>query len=174
MMMSSNGNSFRVTGPLWGKFTDHRCIPLTKVSDAELWSFLWSVPEKRLIKQSWGWWIEMHQPHYDVTVMCDSNLKNIIFKPILQNRNMGARCVITLWWMQHKLCNEQSTLVQVMTWCRQATSHYLNQCWPRSMTPHGVAWPQCVNNSIINSFLRYRLFYIFGSDINAYSLRILG
>ena len=23
-----------------------------------------------------------------------------------------------------------TTLVQVMTWCRQATSHYLNQCWP--------------------------------------------
>ena len=25
--------------------------------------------------------------------------------------------------------NLQSTLVQVMAWCRQATSHYLRQCW---------------------------------------------
>ena len=25
-----------------------------------------------------------------------------------------------------------------MTWCRQATSHYLSQCWPRSMSPYGV------------------------------------
>ena len=25
------------------------------------------------------------------------------------------------------------TLAQIMAWCRQATSHYLNQCWPRSL-----------------------------------------
>ena len=31
-----------------------------------------------------------------------------------------------------------SILVQVMAWCRQATSHYLSQCWPRSMPPNGV------------------------------------
>ena len=30
MMTSSNGSSFRVTGPLWGEFTDHRRIPLHK------------------------------------------------------------------------------------------------------------------------------------------------
>ena len=45
MMTSSNGNIFRVTGPLCGEFTGHRWIPLTKASDAELWFFLWSVPE---------------------------------------------------------------------------------------------------------------------------------
>ena len=45
MMTSSNGNIFRVTGPLWGEFTGHRWIPLTKASDAELWCFLWSAPE---------------------------------------------------------------------------------------------------------------------------------
>ena len=27
-------------------------------------------------------------------------------------------------------------------WCRQATSHYLNQCWPRSPTPYDVTRPQ--------------------------------
>ena len=46
MMMSSNGNIFRVTGPLWEEFTGHRWIPLTKASDAELWCFLWSKPEQ--------------------------------------------------------------------------------------------------------------------------------
>ena len=45
MMTSSNGNIFRVTGPLCGEFTGLRWIPRTKVSDAELWCFLWSVPE---------------------------------------------------------------------------------------------------------------------------------
>ena len=39
----------------------------------------------------------------------------------------------------------QSTLVQVMAWCRQATSHYLNQCWPRSLSLYSVTRPQWVN-----------------------------
>ena len=34
MMTSSNGNIFRVTGPLCGEFTGHRWIPLTQASDA--------------------------------------------------------------------------------------------------------------------------------------------
>ena len=46
MMTSSNGNILRVTGPLCGKFTCHRWIPLTKASDMELWCFLWSATEQ--------------------------------------------------------------------------------------------------------------------------------
>ena len=70
MMTSSNGNIFRVTGPLFGEFTCHRWIPLTKTSDAELWCFLWSA--------SWrnGWVnvreagdLRRHRAHYDVIVM---------------------------------------------------------------------------------------------------------
>ena len=40
MMTSSNGNIFRVIGPLCLKFTGHRWILLTKANDAELWCFL--------------------------------------------------------------------------------------------------------------------------------------
>ena len=47
--------------------------------------------------------------------------------------------------MPQNLADNKSTLVQVMAWCRQATSHYLNQCWPRSAMPYGVTWPQWVN-----------------------------
>ena len=43
------------------------------------------------------------------------------------------------------LTDDKSTLVQVMAWCRQATSHYLRQCWPRFMSPYGVTRPQWVN-----------------------------
>ena len=32
-----------------------------------------------------------------------------------------------------------------MAWRRQATNHYLNQCWPISPTPYGVTRPQWVN-----------------------------
>ena len=56
MMTSSNGNIFCVTGPLCGEFTGHRGISLTKASDAELFFDL--CLNKRLSKQSWGWWFE--------------------------------------------------------------------------------------------------------------------
>ena len=39
----------------------------------------------------------------------------------------------------------KSALVQVMAWCRQATSHNLNQCWLMFLSPHGVGRPQWVN-----------------------------
>ena len=45
MMTASNGNLFRVTGPLRGDFTGHRWIPHAKASDAEVWGCLWSAPE---------------------------------------------------------------------------------------------------------------------------------
>ena len=48
--------------------------------------------------------------------------------------------------MLQDLTDDKSTLVQVMTWCRQATSHYLSQCWPSSMSPYDVTRPQWVNN----------------------------
>ena len=39
--------------------------------------------------------------------------------------------------MSLRLTDDKSTLVQVMAWCRQATIHYLIQCWPRSMASLG-------------------------------------
>ena len=43
MLTSSNGNIFRVTGPLCGEFAGHRWFPRTWASDAES-CFLWSAP----------------------------------------------------------------------------------------------------------------------------------
>ena len=45
VLTSSNGNIFRVTGPLCGEFTGLRWIPRTKASNGELWCFLWSALE---------------------------------------------------------------------------------------------------------------------------------
>ena len=54
---------------------------------------------------------------------------------------------IALRWRTSRNHNDdKSTLVQVMAWCRQARSHYLNQCWPRSSPPYGVTRPQWVND----------------------------
>ena len=57
----------------------------------------------------------------------------------------GISCKIALRWMPLDLTDDKSTLVQVMAWCRQATSHYLSQCWPRSLVPYDVTRPQWVN-----------------------------
>ena len=46
-------------------------------------------------------------------------------------------------WMPLDL-TDKSTLVQVMAWCRQATTHYLSQCWTRSLPPYGITRPQWV------------------------------
>ena len=33
------------------------------------------------------------------------------------------------------LADDESNLIQVITWCRQVTNNYLDQCWPRFMSP---------------------------------------
>ena len=42
--------------------------------------------------------------------------------------------VIGLRGMSQNLIGDESTLVRVMAWCRQATSHYLNKCWSISLS----------------------------------------
>ena len=43
-----------------------------------------------------------------------------------------------MWRQKPDLTDDKSTLVQVMVWCRQATSNYLSQCWPSFLSPYGV------------------------------------
>ena len=64
---------------------------------------------------------------------------------------VSAVCLSILLWMSPDFTDEQSTLVQVMTWCRQAASHYPSQCWPKSMSPYGVTRPQWLKLSIAKS-----------------------
>ena len=65
---------------------------------------------------------------------CDS--KNGIFNLVLLIGIFRFFHDNTTRWMPQDLSDDKSTLVQVMAWCRQATSHYLSQCWPRSLTPY--------------------------------------
>ena len=57
-MTSSNGNIFRVTGHLCGEFTGPRWIPRTKAVTPSFDVFFDLRLNKRLSKQSWGWWFE--------------------------------------------------------------------------------------------------------------------
>ena len=88
-MTSSNRNIFHVTGPLCVDFTGDRRIPRAKASEAELWCFLWSAPNKRLSKQSCGWWFETPSPYYH------HQIGSMNYYPLFRVRswNNGVRCM---------------------------------------------------------------------------------
>ena len=58
MMTSSNGNIFRVTGPLRGEFTGPGEFPTQRPVTRSFDVFFDVRLNKRLSKQSWGWWSE--------------------------------------------------------------------------------------------------------------------
>ena len=73
-MTSSNGNIFRVTGHLCGEFTDHRWIPHTKASDAELLMFsLICARIHGLVNNREVGDFRRHRAHYGITVMCNQD-----------------------------------------------------------------------------------------------------
>ena len=85
----------------------------------------------------------------------DYSLKLVNFKFISTINIWSIFCEIAIRWMPQYLTDHWSTLVQVMAWCRQATSHYLSQCWPRSLSPYDVTRPQWVKYTM-NTLIQYR------------------
>ena len=79
---------------------------------------------------------------------CGNNFKIVISNSILQIDILSISCEIALRRMPQNPFDDKSTLVKVMAWCCQATSHYLNQLWPRFMSPYGITRPQWVNKSV--------------------------
>ena len=77
------------------------------------------------------------------------NFRYVIFQGILVIDGWGISCEISLIWKSVDFTDDQSTSVQAMAWCRQATSHYLNQCGPRSLMPYGVTRPQWVKRFVV-------------------------
>ena len=74
------------------------------------------------------------------------NIKNVIFNLVLLIGLVRFADGNALRWMPEKLTDDKSTLVQVMAWCRQATSHYLSQVWLSSLSPCGVTRPHWVKD----------------------------
>ena len=58
MMTSSNGNIFRVTGPLCGELTGPGEFPTQRPVTRSFDVFFDLRPNKRWSKQPWGWWFE--------------------------------------------------------------------------------------------------------------------
>ena len=80
-----------------------------------------------------------------VPTIFEWNFTWVIFKIILAVYGWCISCEMALKFISLDLADDKSALVQVMAWCRQATSHYLSQCWPSSMSPYGVVRLQWVN-----------------------------
>ena len=61
-------------------------------------------------------------------------------------------------WMLQSFVDSNSTLVQVTTRYRQATSHYQSHCWPKYMSPYGVVVPQWVNVTFHDDVIKWKHF----------------
>ena len=125
MMTSSNGNIFRVTGPLCGEFTGHRWN-----FDAKLWCFFDLRLNKRLSKQLWGWWFET------------------------QSRSLWRHCNVgTLTWIHHGM-ETLSVLLALFEgkspvnsphkgqWCWDFMFYLLlmwTSCWAKSRVAGGLS-----------------------------------
>ena len=79
---------------------------------------------------SWVWVIE-------TCYLCLWLFQDTIAHYLLQNCS-GGNITKHLWW--------QVSIGSGLAWCRRAASHYLSQCWPRSMLLHGVPRPHWVNS----------------------------
>ena len=71
MMTSSNGNIFRVTGPLCGEFTGPGEFPTQRPVTRSFDVFFDLRLNKRLSKQPWGWWFET--PSWSFWRQCNEN-----------------------------------------------------------------------------------------------------
>ena len=101
MMTSSSGNIFGLTSLLCGEFTCHRWIPRKKVSDAELWFFFDLRLNKRLSKQSQGWWFET--PPRSLWRHCNDTVWYIIGRTlVLYSRS----CITFASFLRHKFSRD--------------------------------------------------------------------
>ena len=134
-------------GPVWWRI--HVSLGLNELRWlAELALTLWHVNSCIHVK----WWDAINSL---APGKFQWNFRQAIFKQILVFDGSGIYCEIAIIWLSLGFNDNQSTLVQAMAWCRQATSHYLSQCWPRYMSPNGVTRPQWVNCPNPDSYFRF-------------------
>ena len=72
----------------------------------------------------------------------------VIYKCAISEPMLQFICTykFALRWMPQNTSDDKSTLVWVMASYHQARSHYINQCWLRSIWPYGITRPQWVQD----------------------------
>ena len=136
-MTSSNGNIFRVTGHLCGEFTGLRWMawpaqgPVTRSFDI----FFDLRLNKRLSKQSWGWWFEtlscslwrrrnvwwIEAPYVTIKPLWHEKR---LFQHIFLNENILISMEKSLKSVHKGPFDNKSALAQVMTWRRTGSRQW--------------------------------------------------
>ena len=102
---------------------------------------------------------------YSLSLYCINSLapgrsefdyKNVIVNLVLLIGIFSSCHDNAFWWMPQDLTDDKSTLIQVMAWCRQATSHYLSQCWLSSLSPYGIARSQWVKRCCYQAWIFFQ------------------
>ena len=125
--------------PVTGEFPSQR--PVTR---AALSCFFYLLLNKRLSKQSWGWWSQTpSRPwrHFNDTQPFGIGLEYVIFQHFISLRNGSDDCKMFFFnhkgfWINSLWPSDArwgqipgSALAQVMACCLMSPSLYLNQCW---------------------------------------------
>ena len=79
-------------------------------------------------------------------VWCGSNFSNVLFKLLLQIDILSTASEMGLRWAPQDLIDNNSTLVEIMVLYCKVTSHFLSQCWPRSIWPNDITRRQWVSH----------------------------
>ena len=101
-----------------------------------------------------------------------SNFESTQLKSIIDI--FSSSCEVALRWMSQDLADYKSILVQVITWCRKATSHYLSQCWIRCLSLYDVTRPHWIKKWINRAVFAITSFvYICYSGVKSIFLKCL-
>ena len=142
MMTSSNGNIFRVTGPLCGEFTGPGESPTQRTVTRSFDVFFDLRLNKRSSKQPWGWWFETLSwslwRHCNVNASC---IAAFILLPVFTLGNpfahtgknitrpfcyLGGKCLFNVQtemrsWLQQLLFPEGMRCERALLWSK---SHF--------------------------------------------------
>ena len=142
MMTSSNGNIFRVTGPLCGEFTGPGEFPTQRPVTRSFDVFFDLRLNKRLRKQPWGWWFETPSwsswRHCNEICSCPLHLLSVSYmswndKPILNSTFMFAwnklklKHDLNVNWMN--LCDKKWRDKSYFRFCIWMECNWLNYIW---------------------------------------------
>ena len=108
MMTSSNGKIFRVTGPLCGEFTGPGEFPAQRPVTRSFDVFFDLHLNKRLSKQSWGWWFQT--PSWSLWRHCNLCLQFHSLQCAISAQNRAHFYWITHWGQMTHICVSKLTI----------------------------------------------------------------
>ena len=155
-MTSSNGNIFRVTGPLCGEFTGPGEFPAQRPVARSFDVFFDLCLNKRLSKQSWGWWFgTLSRPLWRHCNYIDHNVTEV---------SIWCTCTVCHILFYSALCVKYNMVVTPPRW--------LTVFMPRSRDFSGDRWSDGLSTSfhvgtahewlIMTSAIRTKLLFFIG------------